>query len=432
MGIDIKNFYLGTPMARYEYMWLPINIIPQEIIDHYNLLPKVHNGRVYMEIQRGMYGLPQAGILAQELLSQRLAKHGYRPCRHTHGLWKHDTRPVLFTLVVDDFGVQYIGREHTEHLAQCIASEYPITTDWDGDLYCGIHLNWDYNKRTVELTIPGYVDAALHEFRHPKPKRHCHAPSHWVRPDYGKQTQLTHVDHSAAMTESDTTLLQKVVGKFLFYGRAVDPTMLHILNHLAAAQAQGTQQAMNAMTYFLNYCATHPDAKLTYTASDMILHIHSDASYLTEPKARSRVGGHFYLGSTHPTQDRLNGPILALAKIINAVVSSAAEAEVGALFYNCKEAIPLRTTLAEMGHTQPATPVQVDNSTAVSIANETCKQVRSKAIDMRFYWVQDRVRQKQFHIFWAPGTDNVGDYYTKHHPIYHHRDMRATILNTHT
>ena len=116
MGMDISNFYLGTPMARYEYMWLDCALIPQAILNQYNLQDTVNNGRVYMEIRKGMYGLPQSGIIAQDLLTKLLAKHGYRPCRHTHGLWKHDTRAISFTLVVDDFGVKYVGREHAEHL----------------------------------------------------------------------------------------------------------------------------------------------------------------------------------------------------------------------------------------------------------------------------------------------------------------------------
>ena len=80
MCVDIRNFYLNTPMERSEYMRLPITVIPQEIIDAYNLLPLLHNGYIYMEIQKGMYGLPQAGILANNLLTERLAPHGYYQC----------------------------------------------------------------------------------------------------------------------------------------------------------------------------------------------------------------------------------------------------------------------------------------------------------------------------------------------------------------
>lgn len=110
------------------------------------------------------------------------------------------------------------------------------------------------------------------------------------------------------------------------------------------------------------------------------------------------------------------------------IVSSAAEAELAALFYNGKEACALRTTLEELGHPQPPTPIQTDNSTAAGIANDTVKQKRSKAIDMRFYWIRDRVRQGQFHIYWKKGILNKADYFTKHHPGSHHQAIRSTYL----
>jgi hypothetical protein len=146
-----------------------------------------------------------------------------------------------------------------------------------------------------------------------------------------------------------------------------------------------------------------------------------------EPGARSRAGGHHYLGNQPEKPPILNGPILALAKIMRNVMASAAEAEAGALFVNCKEGAVLRNTLIEMGHPQPATPVACDNSTAAGIMNKTCKQQRSKAIDMRFYWVRDRVSQKQFNIYWAPGRTNISDYYTKIHPPAHYPLMRPII-----
>jgi hypothetical protein len=80
------------------------------------LIELSQDGKVYIEIQKGMYGLPQAVILANELLQRNLAKDGYRPISHTHHIWTHDTRPISFSLVVDDFGVKYVGREHDQHL----------------------------------------------------------------------------------------------------------------------------------------------------------------------------------------------------------------------------------------------------------------------------------------------------------------------------
>jgi hypothetical protein len=129
MCANIKHFYLGTPMVRFEYMRLPITSISQEFIDQYKLIPMVHNGHVYMEIQRAMYGLPQAGIIANQLLTRRLAPHGYEQCQHAQGLWRHKWRPILFSLVVDDFGIKYVGKQHADHLIKAIGQHYEYSTN---------------------------------------------------------------------------------------------------------------------------------------------------------------------------------------------------------------------------------------------------------------------------------------------------------------
>ena len=125
----------------------------------------------------------------------------------------------------------------------------------------------------------------------------------------------------------------------------------------------------------------------------------------------------------------LNGAVQVLTNVMKNVVSSAEEAEVGALFNNLKEGVIIRTALAEMGWPQPVTPVQTDNTTANSIANNTCKQQRSKAIDMRHHWVKDRAAQKQFRVHWAPGSENLADYHTKHHAPIHHQRVRPLYLH---
>jgi hypothetical protein len=132
--IDINNFYLNTPLGRFEYMVINLSSLPQETIEKYDLIEISQDGKVYIEIQKGMYGLPQAGILANEFLQRNLAKDGYRPTPHTHGLWAHESCPISFSLVVDDFGVKYVG--HDEHLMTCIKKKYNISSDWKGGAYC--------------------------------------------------------------------------------------------------------------------------------------------------------------------------------------------------------------------------------------------------------------------------------------------------------
>jgi hypothetical protein len=118
-----------------------------------------------------------------------------------------------------------------------------------------------------------------------------------------------------------------------------------------------------------------------------------------------------------------------MTSVIKNVVASAAESEVGACFQNAQSGAPLRVTLTKLGHIQPATPFRTDNSTAFGILNETIKQKRSKAMDMRYHWLTDRVRQIFFDIYWRPGRENLGDYHTTHHSSQPHKYMRGLVLH---
>jgi hypothetical protein len=402
---NVTNFYLNTPMERKEYVRITINLIPREIINEYNLKELVNaNGSVLARVDKGMYGLPQAGMLANKLLKERLDKHGYHETIHTPGLWRHKTCPIMFALVVNNFGIQYVGKQHADHLIAALKQDYEaVTIDWKGNLFCGVTLEWDYDKRTVDLSMPGYVEKALQEFHQVETACIEHQPYRAKEIQYGIQTQLTDpIDLSEPLEPEGILRLQCITGTFLYYARAVDPTMLVTLSALASYQSKGMQQTADDAVKFLNYCATHPDAILQYKQSDMVLMVHSDASYLSESKARSRAGGFFYMGNNQKDAPH-NGAILATTTIMKSVLSSAAEAEIGALFENCKKATILRTTLEEMGWPQAATPMQTDNSTACEIANDPIKQQRSRAIDMRFYWVRDHTKQGHFDIFWHPG-----------------------------
>jgi hypothetical protein len=188
-----------------------------------------------------MYGLPQAGILANELLQHNLAKDGYRPTTHIYGLWTHDTRPISFALVVDDFGVNYVGREHAEHLMACIRKKYNISSDWNGSAYCGLTLDWDYKKCTVDLSMPGYINAALHKYQHPSPAHPEHAPHTWNPPIYSAKTQFVNDETtSPARSDKDVHKLQQLTGTLLYYARAVDPTLIMPINVLASEQSNAT------------------------------------------------------------------------------------------------------------------------------------------------------------------------------------------------
>jgi hypothetical protein len=234
--LDVKNYYLNTPLERPEYMRILLSLIPQEIILEYNLSDIVHrDGYVYIQINKGMYVLPQAGILANKLLAKRLGKDGYYQCCHTPGLWRHTSRAITFALVVDDFSVKYVGHELAQHLLSLLQCDYEaVSTGWNAALYCGITCKWDYDKRTCDMSMPGYVQATLAKFDHPKPSRQQHGPHRYNPPSYGAKIQAPDaLDNSKPLPKDEITCIQKIVSTLLYYARAVDSTMLVTLSALA-------------------------------------------------------------------------------------------------------------------------------------------------------------------------------------------------------
>ena len=424
---DISNMYLCSELPESQYVRFPISLIPQEIIDHYNLNEKTTDGYVYARIKRAWYGLRESGKIAHDDLVDHLKKFGYEKTENTLGLFRHKTRNITFTLVVDDFGISYTDESDVHHLINAIKERYPVKVKMDPDQYIGITLKWDYQKRELRCSMDGYVENALKEFEHCIPKQFCSSPSKYTTPTYGQRTQYASTDDSPHLSPTAINFVQKITGKFLFYSRAIDNTMLHALNDIAIATINGTEATLAATKHFLNYAACNPNAEILYRKSDMILQTHADAAYLVCPQARSRAGGYHFLGNIDRTQ--FNGPILILAKVIKNVMASAAEAEIGSLFMNAQDAVPLRNCLIDLGHPQPATPLTTDNSTARGIIRGTMKQRQSKAIDMRFNWIRDRVSQQQFEIYWEKGIQNLADYPTKHHAPRYHQRVRPIYLH---
>ena len=121
------------------------------------------------KVQYGNF--PQVGILANKWAWRKLAPFGFKEHKNTPGLWYHETRPISFTLVVDDFGVKNISKDDVVHLMKSLHSRYTLTEDWTGDLYCGITLAWDYIKRKADISMPGYIKKKLQEYGHILPHK---------------------------------------------------------------------------------------------------------------------------------------------------------------------------------------------------------------------------------------------------------------------
>jgi hypothetical protein len=172
------------------------------------------------------------------------------------------------------------------------------------------------------------------------------------------------------------------------YSLVEHSTILCLISAIALQSSKPTEDTMQQTLQLLDYLATQEEAVLSYHASNMVLAVHNNASYLSEPKAQSRAGGHFFL-SSDTTVPPKNGAILNIAHIIKNVMSSATEAELAGLYIMARKAIYIRIVLEELGHIQPPTPLQTDNAMADGVINGKVQPKWTKAMDMRFHWLRD-------------------------------------------
>jgi hypothetical protein len=206
--------------------------------------------------------------------------------------------------------------------------------------------------------------------------------------------------------------LQVIVGTLLYYARAVDSAILTAVHELGSVQSKPTLQDVKKVERLLQYISTHQNSAIRFYSSTMQLQVQSDASYLCRPGARSVLGGVHFLGFP----DRINGPIFCTSKIISSVVASVAEAELGAALQNAQKAAEFRNALHELGYPQTPTTIMIDNTVAEGLAADTINARRSKSMDVRFFWLRDRIRRGQFAVKHLAGRWNIADFFTKSLP----------------
>ncbi len=198
-----------------------------------------------------MYGLPQAGIIAQELLAKWLKEHGYLQSKTTPRLWTHEWRPIAFTLVIDNFGVKYDGEEHAQHLLKTVQKYYKCLFKAEEERYCGLTIKWDYAGRKVHLLMPEYVTNSLKRFQHPPPPVRQDQPHPHIAKAYGaKEQHANPINNSPPLNKAGKKFIPEITGVFLFLARAVNLTMLMPLSALASKQATPTKQTMEKCLQF--------------------------------------------------------------------------------------------------------------------------------------------------------------------------------------
>jgi hypothetical protein len=409
--IDIEDFYLGTPLPHPEYIRIPTKFIPAKVIAFYKLQPFLHNGALFCMVLKTHYGLPQAGALSQQRLFKHLEENGYHQLFHAPALFRNKDGSIRFALVVDDFAVVWSSAQSMQHFLTTLRKLYTVKVDYLGLKYLGINIDINRKQRHVTLSMPGYIAKLMKKVR-PEGVKAASTPSIYSAPNYKSTAQTATVDESPLATPTQQHEMQVVVGTLLYYARTVDPSILTAVHELGSTQARPTVKDMAKMERLLQYVSSHQHHGIRFYASCMQLQIQSDASYLSRTKARSVAGGHHYLG----TPEFINGPFYCMSKIIGCIVSSAAEAELGAAFMNAQKGAQYRNTLTELGYPQEPTTLLVDNTVAEGLATNTVNAKRSKSMDVRFFWLRDRVKRAQFHMKHLAGRWNISDFFTKSLP----------------
>ncbi len=197
---------------------------------------------------------------------------------------------------------------------------YTCSFEKKGERYCKLIIKWDYVSKKVHLLMPSYIEKALKRFQHPPPIILQDQLHHYFKKTYGAKFQVANpLNTSPPLNKAGKKFIQVVTGVFLYLVQAVDSTMLSTLSSLASKQAAPTERTIQKCLQFLDYTASQEEANITYQASNMRLTINSNASYLSEPKARSRAGGHMFMAGTEDIPIN-NGAVLNKLQIIRAVM----------------------------------------------------------------------------------------------------------------
>ena len=431
---DLTDMYLKSKLDRPEYMWMPITLLPQYLREELGMGDLPEDTRILWEVTMALYGTPQAGMLAQRDVNRLLVAGGFYECPMTPCLYRHPTRNLRFVVWVDDFMVVFERghRADVEYLLQVLSAQYDFKVDWTGRNYLGLTIVYDRQKRTITVSIPGYVKRMLAEFSVVISARDPGSPIAYITPRYGNKGPQAAVeeDNSPPLDHDGIKFLQRVVGKTLYLARMVDSPIELAVNRIASDQSHGTTRTMRAAHRLLQYLAHHPEPAIVFRPSNMQLCIHADGSHLSEPKARSRAAAVLFLGDPlfAGPQDTdaihtMQGPVATLCVKLPMVTQAAAETEYASSYMAAQLGEHVRRIMIDLGYPQKPTDIVYDNTIAGKMANKTCKLRRSRAIDMRFHWLRDRVEQGHFRMVWRAGVENLADFLSKAHPVHHFKSM---------
>jgi hypothetical protein len=409
-------------MEEPAYIAVPLKDIPASIIKTYNLTKKASNNKTYFKVVMTMYGHPVAGLLSNKHLFKTIKEAGYYEDSRVPCLLKHETRSTIGAIVVDDIGLKVRSKDDVMHLVNAIEKVWKVKINWKGDKYVGMDLKWDYNPEnpTLEISCDQVIPDALKRFYPNQTLKGADTPGLDIKgwtlsPD--NKVVIADDEEPIPMPEK-TKFVQQFTGTLSHAARIVRHDLLPAVNEIASTQSAPTSKTMQQVEKLANYIARFPKGSVIYKTTEMILRAMYDSALRLHGK--HKAGAILYHANKNDPPESIGNIIEVLCKLPPNVVASIAEGEYCSQFLTGQTAYWHRVILEQMGYPQPPTILYGDNTTAIGIANDSIKVKKSKAMDNKMHWIQDRTRLKDFSPTHIATELNSADYQTKNLSIKEH------------
>ena len=430
--LDLVDFYIGTELENHDdpdYFKIKSPKVPSGICQKYNISCD-SDDYIYFRLDKCLYGHAVAGRLSNKELVKLLKVAGYHESDLVPCLFKHETRKIVFSLIVDDLGVKHVNDEDVQHLIDAISPRWKVKHNPTGDKYIGMNLKWNYDPMnpSVEISNEETVPKSLARFDKENSIKRRKTPSKYVPPVYGTNDVDTEKETVVKHVPEMKNFVQSANGTYLFYGRIIDYSILEQTNTIGQSQGNPTTDTVDQVNHLIGYLKEYPDTKLVIKGNDMQLRVMYDASFMTAHARKSKGGAIYYLANVNDPKELTENIFDVDAFIIPCMCASVAEAEYATAFHSGQKAYFYRNVLEFLDYPQLATPFYGDNKIAIDISNDACKLRKAKAIDKSYHWFRDRCRLKDFESKWICSEDNVADYFTKPLPLSRHKQIVSKIV----
>ena len=440
---DISNFFLEHQLKEPRYLKYPWESIPEASRIKYKLKPNTdRNGNqfVYMQVNKAMYGLKESNAISAKDLQYRLSQDGYYYTGE-HGLYIHADRKTIIDIHVDDFLPLVFGTHeqkyaNAQHLVQCLEKTYKkVKANYNGldqptpptyykTDFCGLTIEHYLKERKIEISMPDYYQKLIKSIpAHIKPRN---TPGKPYDIKYGQKEQFSKTLPTIQITKQQEADLQKFCGQVIWYSQ-IAPDVSAALSKLASQIKLPNSETIGQYEFFQGYFKRYGNHKITYHASNMILHAFSDASFDSDTKSRSRGGYVLCLANGQPNV--INGPIAFKSHILPGVPRSTAEAEIEQHFDTGDIINQARNILEVIGYKQKPVIILSDNMCSIDYANDQTKGKRLKSLERRLQWLKYQVEQGAIIFQYVTSENNLADLFTKLFPKARHDFLTSFLVD---